>query len=98
MAASALQQRLGVRLATGGLAASQQRNAHVATVAAAAAPSPRGSAAAAAPGRRLVAARAATQMRPLPSLAGGLTSLRDIKIDMSEDDMSSLELRDVKVG
>lgn len=51
------------------------------------------------PGRRAVAARAATGMRNLnlPNLAGGLTSLRDISIDMSDEDMQALELRNVQV-
>lgn len=49
------------------------------------------------PGRRAVAAQAATQMRPLPNLVGGLKSLRDISIDISEEDMSAIELRNVNV-
>lgn len=50
------------------------------------------------PGRRSLAAKAATQMRPLPNLVGGLKSLRDISIDISEEDMSAIELRNVNVS
>ena len=49
------------------------------------------------PGRRSLAAKAATQMRPLPNLVGGLKSLRDISIDISEEDMSAIELRNANV-
>lgn len=49
-------------------------------------------------GRSGVAAAAATTMRPLANLPspGGFASLRDLSIDMDQD-MSDLELRDVKV-
>lgn len=62
-----------------------------------AAPGARAAAAAPPPGRASVAARAATQMRPLPNLVGGLKSLRDISIDITEEDMSAIELRNVNV-
>lgn len=95
-ASSALAQGAGLASQPARSMVSSQRAGAAAAAPSAAVPPPPPPAAAPARARASVAARAATQMRPLPNLAGGIASLRDISIDMSNDELE-LELRDVKV-